>query len=68
MGYKRICITRRGYAIVPGDTDEEAVAAAKNLDEHDFEWERVDPMLIESEAEIVEDCDVLGQPLPMQNR
>ena len=54
--YRRICVQRSGYAVVPGDTDEEALANARSLGERDFDWEPVGPDLIGATAEIVEAC------------
>ncbi len=51
--YRRIRITRSGYATVPGKTDEEALQNARNLKEDDFDWERVEPSLIKATAEVV---------------
>lgn len=57
--YRRVCITRSGYAIVPGDTDEEALENAAKLNESDFDWERVNNDLIK-DGEIVEICEPDG--------
>ena len=65
--YRRVCIQRSGYAVVPGDTDEEAIENAAKLGEHDFDWEPVTPDLVQDEGEVIEVCaDETGQPLPMQ--
>ena len=58
--YRRICIQRCGYAVVPGDTDDEAIENARNLTESDFDWEPVNPSMIETEAEIIEVCGENG--------
>lgn len=60
MEYRRICIQRSGYAIVPGNTDEEALENAKNLKASDFDWEAVTPDLIQEEAEVIETCGPNG--------
>lgn len=57
--YRRVCITRSGYAIVPGDTDEEALENAAKLSQSDFDWESVDSNLIK-DGEIVEICEPDG--------
>lgn len=57
--YRRVCITRSGYAIVPGDTDEEALENATKLSQSDFDWESVDADMIR-EGEIVEICEPDG--------
>ena len=51
---RRICVMRAGYAVVPGNSDEEALENAKNLKEDDFDWEPVNSDMIEAEAEVVE--------------
>lgn len=61
--YRRICIQRSGYAVVPGNTDEEAMENAKNLKDSDFDWEPVTPDLIETTAEVVETCGANGELL-----
>lgn len=62
--YRRISILRAGYAVVPADSDEEAIAyAAKNLSESDFDWERVDNDLILNTAEVMETCGPFGECL-----
>ena len=61
--YRRICVRRSGYAIVPGATDEEALENAKNLSACDFDWEPVAPELIETDAEIIEVCGPAGETL-----
>ena len=63
---KRVCIRRCGYAVVPADTDEEAIAGAASLGEHAFDWEPVDADMIRETCEIVEDLDEAGNPLPMK--
>lgn len=57
MKYRRVMITRCGYAVVPGDTDQEALENAKDLRADDFDWERVDSNLIEGTCEVVEVCN-----------
>ena len=60
MKYRRICITRCGYAVVPGNTDEAAMDyAVQNLNEHDFDWEKVNADLIR-DGEIIEVCNADG--------
>lgn len=61
--YRRVCITRAGYAVVPGDTDEEAIENAKKLKEGDFDWEPVEPGMIEDEAQVLEQCGPNGESL-----
>lgn len=62
--YRRICIQRCGYATVPGNTDEAALAyAAENLDDSDFDWEPVTGDLIRDGGEIVEVCGPNGEQL-----
>lgn len=65
--YRRVCITRAGYAVVPGDTDEEAVENAKKLGENGFDWEPVDAVMIGDEAEVLEVCGPNGEPIPEGN-
>lgn len=65
--YRRICVQRSGYATVPGNTDEEALAyAAENLDASDFDWESVTADLIR-DGEVVEACGPNGEQLPSGN-
>lgn len=59
-GYRRVCVSRQGYAIVPGNTDAEALAKAAQLSESDFDWERVDSDMIETSAEVIAVCDADG--------
>lgn len=61
---KRICVYRAGYAIVPGETNEEAFEAAQKLTKEDFDWEPVQNIL--GSAEIVEDLGPAGEILTMQ--
>lgn len=61
MQHYRICITRCGYATVAGNTEDEALRNAKNLDANDFDWESVNPDLIKHTAEIVEPCGPNGE-------
>ncbi len=61
MKYRRICLKRTGYAIVPGDTDEEALENAARLSASDFDWEPVDGDLIREEAEVIEACGPNGE-------
>ena len=51
---RRVCVMRAGYAVVPGDTDEEALENAKTLKEDDFDWEPVNSVMIAEEAEVTE--------------
>lgn len=59
--YRRVCVSRCGYAVVPGDTDEEAIENAKNLRASDFDWESVDSGMIEASASVVEGCGPNGE-------
>lgn len=60
--YRRICIQRSGYAIVPANSDEEAIAyAAENLTKSDFDWEPVNKDMIEAGAIVVEVCIPNGE-------
>ena len=61
--YRRICVQRSGYAVVPGDTDEEALENAKDLTADDFDWESVTPDLIQEEAEVLEVCGENGEEI-----
>lgn len=61
--YRRVCISRCGYAVVPGDTDEAAITNAKKLREHDFDWEVVDSGMIEASTSVVEVCGPNGEAL-----
>lgn len=61
--YRRICVRRFGYAIVPGNTDEEAIENAANLRSGDFDWEPVTPDLIREEGEVIEACGPSGESL-----
>lgn len=61
--YRRICVQRSGYAVVPGDTDEEALENAKGLKAEDFDWEPVTPDLIQEEAEVLEACGENGEEI-----
>ena len=54
MQHRRICVQRSGYAIVPGNTDEEALENAKKLTASDFDWESVTAELIQDECEVIE--------------
>lgn len=56
-----MCISSCGYAVVPGDTDEEAIENAKNLRVSDFDWEAVDSGMIEVSASVVEACGSNGE-------
>lgn len=58
--YRRVMITRCGYAVVPGNTDEEALDAVKELTEKDFNWERVDQGVLEN-ADVIEVCGPNGE-------
>lgn len=49
----RICVTRMGFAVLPGDTPEEALKAAADLNAGDFDWESVTPELIEDTAVVM---------------
>lgn len=51
----RVCITRNGYAMVPGNTPEEIKKAAMALSEDDFAWEPVDRDMIEDALTIMDD-------------
>lgn len=59
--YRRICVTRNGYATVQADSDEAALAAAQNLGGHDFDWEEMRDIL--PDAEVIEVCDEHGMPI-----
>lgn len=61
--YRRVCIQRYGYAVVPGNTDREALENATRLKTGDFDWEDVTPDLIREEGEIVEVCGPLGESI-----
>lgn len=58
--YKRVCIQICGYAVVPGNTDEEIMKNTKKLTKNDFDWEPVNEDVL-SCAEIVEDCGPNGE-------
>lgn len=63
-GYRRICVQRSGYAVVPGNTDEEALAyAAEHLSENDFDWEPVNLYMIQQTAKVVDECGPCGESL-----
>lgn len=63
--YRRVCVTRCGYAIVPGNTDEEAINNAAALDESSFDWEPMDADMIRDTVSVVEACaNPAGSPLP----
>lgn len=51
--YRRVCVTRCGYAVVPGATDEEATENAMELRESDYDWK---PVNSELPVEVVEAC------------
>ena len=59
--YRRIRVQRSGYAVVPGDTDEEALANAAGLGASDFDWEPVDRDLVLDTAEAIEACGPNGE-------
>lgn len=59
--YRRVAVTRTGYAVVPGATDEEALLNAADLSEGDFDWEPMGADLIRDTAEIVEPCGPNGE-------
>lgn len=61
--YRRVCIQRSGYAVVPGNTDQEALENAARLKAGDFGWEDVTPDLIHEEGEIVEVCGPLDESI-----
>lgn len=60
--YRRIMVTRCGYATVPANSDEEAIAAAQTLSEHDFDWEPVNSDLL-ADAEVIEVVGPNGESL-----
>ena len=60
MRYRRVMITRCGYAVVPGCTDQEALENAMTLGTADFDWERVDSDLIEETCVVIEICNEDG--------
>lgn len=62
---KRICVYRAGYAVVPGDTDAEALAAVQKLSTGDFDWEPVRDIL--ESAEVVDDLGPDGEVLTRQD-
>lgn len=59
--YHRVCLTRCGYAVVPGATEDEVRRNALDLSVHDFDWEPVTADLVEDELEILETCGPDGQ-------
>lgn len=59
--YRRVRISRDGYAVVPGDTDGQAIENAKKLSESDFDWEPVDRDMVETTATVVEVCGSNGE-------
>lgn len=59
--YRRVCISINGYAVVPGDTDEEAIENAAKLSKADFDWEPVKPDLIREAATVMEVCGPNGE-------
>lgn len=60
--HRRVCVSRMGWAIVPGDTDEAALEYAKNnLTASDFDWEPVNPSMLADALEIVEACGPNGE-------
>lgn len=64
--YRRISVCRTGYAVVPGNTDDEAIENATGLGASDFDWEPVDAAMIRAEAEVVETVNEHGEPLPQE--
>lgn len=59
-GYKRVRIAISGYAVVPGNTDEEVKKNVMNLSKDDFDWENVDSNVLD-DVEIVENCGPCGE-------
>ena len=51
--YRRICVSRNGYAMVEASSDDEALSKAASMQEDDFDWEPVDQDLLLS-AEVVD--------------
>lgn len=64
--YRRICIAKNGYAVVPGASDQEAIENAAALANSDFDWEPVTGELIRDEAQVIDVLDEDRNPLPMQ--
>lgn len=62
MKYHRVCIQLFGYAVVPGDTVEEALENAKKLTRSDFDFEDVTEDVLEG-ATVIEECTELGSPV-----
>lgn len=60
--HKRVCVQICGYAIVPGDTDEEVLENTKQLSKNDIDWEPFNEDVL-SCAEIIEDCGPTGECL-----
>lgn len=59
MKHYRICITRLGYAVVAGRTEEDALKNAENLSANDIDWEPFSAEMLQ-DAEIVEECNEDG--------
>lgn len=60
--YRRVCITISGYAVVPGNTDEEALENAKKLSKNDFDWEPVKEDVL-ADATVIETCGPNGESI-----
>ena len=61
MKHYRICVQRTGYAVVDGESPEDALANARKLDRNAFNWEPVSEDMIEATAEVMEECGPDGQ-------
>lgn len=54
--YRRVMVALYGYAIVPGNTDEEALENTGRLTRDDFDWECFGSGVLEA-AEVIETCE-----------
>lgn len=53
--FRRVMVTRNGWAVVPAMTDGEARKAIKQLGESDFDWEPMDNGFLD-DVEVMEEC------------
>ena len=54
--YRRVMVTRYGFAQVPAETDEQALEAVRELRVSDFDWGSLDT----DDAEVVDVLDEHG--------
>ena len=59
MKYHRVCVTLYGYAVVPGETEEEVFANIKKLDKSALDIEDISEEILEG-ATILEECTADG--------